>query len=540
MLPPIDDSDEGGYIEEALWISDHGGVPGFVAACFRGEYPYCQRHPLVAILVSPVSGRSLNCVRPMRFVKVAVSAVALGSMVALLWGMSRPAVALLLSSLLAVSINWYAKARVVTAEPLIYPAFFLAWALIAGKAQWRHRWFWAGLMWGLAYLAKGTAMLLVFTLPVAWCLHIGLRMYRDKGWPRISAWRHGLRNAVAPFALGALIMAGPLLVRNAARFGNPLSNLAQRCMWLDSWTEHIRLYEDPTAEKPSFFRYLRTHSASDAAKRVAFGVAKQTPRLFGGLSADKGFGRIPRALTLAISVALIGVGILAAVWEIRAWPGAYTVSLTLVGFCLFSWYAYITYASRFMATFAPILGYCALSGWAPGGRLARQWARMEKWLAAGVAGGVIALLCARAAWSDLRAPRGPVPTSREFAYLHDWFEGHRGQGRGSCFLTPYLAPRYSMGWLRSPDALTCYNLPSLKSFEELAKYMAARNARYLIVERDSLRERLAALSDYFEITAENALRVRAAPPGWRVVERDPYGKLDFVILEREGETPRGK
>jgi len=92
-----------------------------------------------------------------------------------------------------------------------------------------------------------------------------------------------------------------------------------------------------------------------------------------------------------------------------------------------------------------------------------------------------------------------------------------------------------MGWLLSEHKLVRYNVPAVGSFEELRRYMAARAAKYFIVERDSLRERLPLLSEYFEIAPDNNLVVRNVPPGWRIAERDPYGGLDFVILERVAE-----
>ena len=535
-LPPIDDSDEGGYFEEALWIAENGGIAGFVGACFRGEYSFYQRHPLAGILAYPVAGRSLERVRPMRFVKVLASAVALGGTIVLLWRMTGPGAALFLSALLAVSINWYAKARVVCAEPLVYAPFFAAWALMAGKLRWRRRWFWAGVFWGLAYLAKGTAMLLLFALPPAWCLAALIRYWRRRELPRIGAWRDTAFRRILPFALGAFLLAGPLLVRNAIRFGNPLSNLAQRCMWLDSWTEHIQLYEDPSAEKPSLSRYLETHSTSDMVGRMAFGIRKQAPRLLGGLSADGGFGRVARIATLILSCGLMLGGLVAATATIRSWSGAYTVALLAAGSCLFSWYAYISYASRFMASFAPILGLYAMVA---GTILIRRRTRSRRAVRmAGIAAAclAIALLAGRARWTGLTLPRGPVPATPEFAYLYNWFKGH-GDMEGTCFLTPYLAPRYSMAWLVKLDGPKCFNLPPLDSFEELQHYMAQRRARYLIVERDSLRERLDLLGDYFGITPENALTVRKTPSGWRIIERDPHGALDFVILERVPDAP---
>src|SRR5208282_1439858 len=112
----------------------------------------------------------------------------------------------------------------------IYAAFFAAWALIAGKLKPRGRWFLAGAALGLAYLAKGTAMLILFAFPVAWIAWGALewrRRRREKRQPqkgeiaiedkgpaaapavfRVSALSR-LRS-VLPFLAGLLLLGGPL------------------------------------------------------------------------------------------------------------------------------------------------------------------------------------------------------------------------------------------------------------------------------------------------------------------------------------------
>jgi hypothetical protein len=284
MLPPMDDSDEPAYFDEACWIAEHGGPIGFVRECLQGNYPYSGRHPLIPVLASPWARRSLDAVRPMRAVHVAVSVASLAAVFALACRMAGPEAALFLTALLSLSINWYAKSRVLTAEPVIYAAFFAAWALIAGKVKPRWRWFLAGAMVGLAYLAKGTAMLILFAFPVAWAAW-GIAEWRRRRGGLASAircaWRPILLKSALPFLAGALLLAGPLLARNAVRFGNPLSNFNDKVIWLDSWTEHVLLSQDDLKETPSLGRYLRAHSLKEIAGRVAFGIENQTPRFLG-------------------------------------------------------------------------------------------------------------------------------------------------------------------------------------------------------------------------------------------------------------------
>jgi len=527
---PTEDSDEPGYMDEACWIAEHGGVPGFARACVKGEYPFYQRHPLVNVIASPWAGRSLDRLRPARAAKAAASVAALAMIMAGVWRMAGPAAGVGLAALVAVSNNWFAKGPILTAEPVVYGPFFLMWAFMAGKLKPRGRWFWAGAMWGLAYMTKGTALAALAALPVAWAAWALVRRRSADAAPLRKSWRP-LAIAAAGFVAGAVVCAWPLLARNAVRFGNPLSNLASDVMWLDSWAEHVPLYEDPDAPRPTPWSYLRTHSAAQIARRAVFGLRMQTPRLLGGVASDPAFGRPVWAATLALSAALVVLGLAAAARERASWAGVFTLCLTGVGFALFVWYAYISYASRFVATFAPILAACAVADRPKLARLPRIPQAWRTRAAAAAACAAVALMALHTRWDHVGLPRGPVPTTPEFRFLLDWHRDKVVAERAVCFQTPYLAPRFAMEWLLDPKDMI-FQVPLLDSFDRLQRYMDARRAKYLVVERDSLRERLELLSEYFEITPDNALRVKAVPPGWAVATIDPYLPLDFVILER--------
>jgi hypothetical protein len=535
MLPPIDDSDEPGYFNEACWIAEHGGPVGFAGACLRGSYPFDARHPLVQVLASPWAHRSLEAVRPMRAVHVALSVAALAGVFLLGRRIAGPHAALFLTALLALTVNWYAKSRVLTAEPVIYALFFAAWALTAGAVTPRWRWFMAGLMVGLAYLAKGTAMLILFAFPVAWAAWGLMEWRRRRAEPETvrRAWRPMLLKSALPFLAGFLLLGGLLLARNTVRYGNPLSNINDRLIWLDSWTDHVLLFQDDLKDAPSLGGYLRTHSAKQIDSRVAYGLQKETPRFLGGLAADQEFGRAVFGLTLVASVAIMLAGVWRVIRARASWTGVYTLSLLAVGFGLFTWHAQITFASRFMATFAPIFGIYAFAA-GPGWFLNRpKIATLTRWSSLAIAVLAIVLLAGRTGWSDLTLPRGPVPMTPQYRWLLDWHEREVAHAGHACFQTPYLAPRYTFGWLLS-DASKVYALPAAKSFEEVQRYMDSKGAKYLVVERDSLKERMNLFRDCFDYDAAGELRLLRAPPGWALEIRDPYAPAQFFIFKRVG------
>ena len=115
--------------------------------------------------------------------------------------------------MIAMSCNWLGKAGVFTIDPMVYALIFLAWLPIAGLWRPKGRWLWAGAAFGLAWMAKGTALLLVAGLigAVAWRLAFGrdrLRLLRSARF-----WMAGVL-----FAAGMAVTAAPLLVQTTLVF----------------------------------------------------------------------------------------------------------------------------------------------------------------------------------------------------------------------------------------------------------------------------------------------------------------------------------
>jgi len=180
-LPPGDYGDEGAYLQHACWLAEHGGPHAFLTTCATGEFPAVYFHPLAMVAASSVAERSLSALLPMRMTKITLAIAAAILTFVLAWRILGPHGALAIVALLLLSRNWFMKAAVVTSEPVTYALIFWAWALVAGLLRPRWRWFWAGAAFGLAFLSKGTALILLFALPPAWLLLlISSRVWRRR------------------------------------------------------------------------------------------------------------------------------------------------------------------------------------------------------------------------------------------------------------------------------------------------------------------------------------------------------------------------
>lgn len=532
-LPPVDDSDEAAYFDEACWIAEHGGAVAFPGHCLRGEYPYDNRHPLTAWAVSPWAARSLAAVRPMRAAKVAVAVCALVLTLFACRGIMPPLPSVAVTALLAVSQNWFMKSRVVCVEPMIYALIFTSWALVSGLWRPPARWFWAGAAVGAAYLAKGTANILVLALLLALAVHWLIeRIGTTSAEPaprRVPDWR-----PAALFLAGFILCAGLLLARNTVRYGAPFHNRNAALMWADDdgaqhWTAEQR------ARNPLTLRaYLQRHSLGDVAERMGGGIVKQAPRFLGALGVDASCGALLRGATLALSACIILLGLVHAGQRWRSWEGVFTLALVGSGFLLFAWHSPITSASRFAATLAPPCLALAFMTTPP---LPARWVEcLRRWRTPAMLLIVLlamGILIGRTPWRQIGRPAGAPPTTPEYRFLLAWLERHCVAEGKACYQTPFLAPRYPLHWLLPPSA-PLVDVPPFRDFAELQRQMDADGARYLIVERDSMRDRWPVFSAFFDATPDGGLVLRRLPAGWHVGESDPYPPCDFIILERDG------
>ena len=263
---PDDTGDESEYLSESASIAEHGGIAGYLRLCFQGKYPPTDTFPLLAVAASPFASRDLAFIRPARLFKSALTALALIGIFIIAARLNSWERGAWVVAMIALSRNWLGKAGVFTIDPVIYALIFLAWLLIAGLWRPKGRWFWAGAAFGLAWMAKGTALLLLAGLigAAAWRLAFG----RD----RIRLLRSGRTWAAgALFAAGLAVGTAPMLLQ-AAR-GSPAESVSGRYilgqMWMDNWSQRMELGPDRAAQ--GIRGYFRTHGLTGAAMRLVRG-----------------------------------------------------------------------------------------------------------------------------------------------------------------------------------------------------------------------------------------------------------------------------
>jgi hypothetical protein len=530
---PDDTGDESLYLGEAAWIAEHGGVAGYLRLSFSGQYPASGAGPLLAALAAPFATRDLAFIRPARLFKAVLTVLCLAGLFVLagrLGGWERGA---WLVAALALSHNWLNKAAVFTIDPIIYALVFLTWLLIAGVWRPRGRWLWAGAAFGLAYLAKGTSLVLIAGLmaAVAWRLVFGV-----EGLALLRAARFWKAGAL--FLAGAAVVAAPLLVQGtlASRDALIVTRWLPAGLWLDSWDQHLEVDKD--AVERGFAAYAERHGPLDALRRVAWGAWMQAPRFAGMFAIDKTAPRPLFGVSLLWSVLLFALACRGIARE-GGWARVYTIALLAAGFLLFAWFSAITYSSRFAATFGPVAAWYAAGEIA---ELRRRWAarRAEGGVApvpervGALPHVVIGLLIVALAISNgarLPAnPARPLPLRPDYAQLMTWYDRHVVAADKACVHTLKFSWRFRFFWLLGPAR--SYNVPPFRDYAAFMHYVDGWSADYLIVERKAPGMRAAVFGPYLADDERAGLVEKAPLPGWERVLSGGEGLVEYIIYRR--------
>jgi hypothetical protein len=227
--------DDVGFLDLANQAKEIGGPVGLLKALYAGTWTEDNRNPLYVGVLSLVAGRDHGFHTRGRILTIALGVLALLAW----WRLARKHLgakpALILAAFLAVSECFIDYSARESTEPLLLLLWALAIGAILDGIEDPRRWALAGAYAGLAQLAKGSGIFLVFCFGVSLLLWRGWRALRDP-W----AWAMGV---------AFLVFASPLLVRNARVYGSPLHHWNNRFVWIDRLPDYAEIYAPGALDK---------------------------------------------------------------------------------------------------------------------------------------------------------------------------------------------------------------------------------------------------------------------------------------------------
>jgi hypothetical protein len=210
-------------------------------------------HPLLPALVSPFAEKDLVYFAKAKLVNVAIGAVTFWVIAWVGLRLVGPIPTFL--ALIAIAPGLSNKSAEFTAEPLLlmWVTLTFYWLVRGFERPWC--WALAGAAAGLAYLTKGSALLLAMAYAA-----VVLR-----GAPKLV-----LTPRVLLFPVAFVLVSSPLLIYNWKVFGSPFFNYnTAHVIWLDYTEEQMIMFDKGP---PTMSSYLATHSLEDIFRRFLKGL----------------------------------------------------------------------------------------------------------------------------------------------------------------------------------------------------------------------------------------------------------------------------
>ena len=528
QISPFDTS---AYLEQAREIQRIGGPFGWLIRSYQGRYAQANQMPLYVLILSQLR---FGSIRVLGWAKLLTLLIGLGGIVLTfsvaqrLFGLP---VAILSSSGVATRGCYMGYTTIVACESLLAIWILLAWASMAQHLRSGKRAAMMGLFVALAYMTKGTGLLL---LPVALSV-IFVRTVvktarsrsarrdcpaetqdrrkvtgrRDRRMVVEALRRFALSRNLYAFLGVFVLTASPVIVRNLRRYGTPFYNVNEAVVWMDTWDQYFS--RDPEIRHPTMRSYLATHSTWQIADRLASGLVLQFTYLLVAV------GWIVLILMLA--------AFSRRKWRPIVWPG---FAIGAIFFVFFSWYP--VKDVRFVVPLIPIVVILAAAGF---DSIMRFIAGERRWLPRAAALALALLLITRPALAVLstsRIFRDPIQTYQPppaYFEVLDWLRENVGAN------TTWMhgpTHSYAYPWVQRLSGRPL-PIPWVQGMDDLQADLRDRDVRFLLLDASTLRQRQRAFQGYLELAGEHGLRVQQLPAGWRLVAANKENPPTIMIFE---------
>ncbi|QDU48406.1 glycosyltransferase family 39 protein [Gimesia panareensis] len=365
--PLPEGNDQAAFLTQARTVQEAGGAAGLLQQLFAGEYTEANQHPLYVAILSYFPDYEAG--------KRFSAMCGLAALLLFSFGIARlygNVVGGLTGLLLAVNAAWCRLTGQVVCEGLLLLFVAGLWLVVlripddrTSETRSRFLWIGAGLLLGLAWLTKGTALVLLLgvllwrvSYAIDWRRCIPVRFKTESAQTETESGTISWKQALLSLALvigSFIVIASPLLVRNARVYGSPTFNANSYLLFEDEFTEPHALIEQRGSIGSAARHYWQTHTITQMVKREVKGLAWQIfifLRGLGPLPFNEGrlfFGLLMFPFLLAGLLAETGPARrLYLIWMLLFWLA-------------FAWYLPIAAGERFlMPLLLPTLGFVSL------------------------------------------------------------------------------------------------------------------------------------------------------------------------------------
>ncbi len=522
------------FLQLALFLRDHGGILDFVNMCLNGTYMANVQKPLYPLLLSTFATRDLVFFPEARLLSLLMAT----STLLLTWHATRrmygDTVALLAAALLSLNATFLEIASHVQCESTLM--FFLMASLFSMMHGLKEERYWtaAGGLGGLAYLSKGTGLLLLPVFAAGTWLALGA-----------AAFKRGL---FWWFFIAFLLTTSPLIVRNILIYGNPVhESMNAHAVWMDRWEDVslpeyqvLKSYPEVVWEGtdlPTMSSYLASHSAAEIFHRMVWGIAAEFNLLQRSVEPILVGPQLNKFLLLLCAIGLF--------YERRTPRLRYVLVLIPAFFFPLSFSNQSVPAIRFIAVLTPVLCLYAAVGCT---RLINELSALvpthlslpplDRWIPIAT-GFCFFTVGSYALWTQqVYWPERPVPLSDGAEEFSRWVQTHVQPKDLIALRTdmPFWAYSWHVG-LRGKITVwnqyhSSFKNSSVDRFNQMLMNPRANSRRFLVVHKDDLRH-MAFLNRYLVYTDTDGLLVVRPIAGWTPIYRHSQRPAAFLIYQVE-------
>lgn len=497
--------DTGPYLKESLYFKENGGPLNALSLLLSGRYRQANQHPLYLLLLSLIASRDISFFPKAKLLTLAIGVVAFIFTFLTARKLFGEMVGMLSAILLLFNQLFMSYTTIVASESLLALFFILSWLFIAKGFENNKYFTYAGVFSGLAYLAKGSGLLLVPSFGLSSLLVYRLKVLKNKYF-----WSYFLFFFLSSF---------PLIVRNIVVYRNPFYNINNYVMWFDYYEQFFipGIWQNP----PTLLTYLQSHSLTSIYGRLIYGIRGEAQLFISSLNT---YSVVPLHEITGIVIMLLFI---AGLYYLRN-RGLKTFSLiiTLTFFILFSWYYYVVPNTRFLVPLIPMISVIASLSLSNLIQLSpRKLVTVLPYL-------LIVALVFTAGFVLYSQPIQNPFTNIEFADgyfdLLNWMEANIKEG-DVYILGP--TDSYNFEWHSSLEGRRI-NFPLFYSYEEWEKFSKDNNVVYVILEKEILERRQDILGNYFSYEPEKGLVMLKEMKGWRIAFKDQREPTSFLVLRR--------
>jgi hypothetical protein len=458
-------------------------------------------HPLLPAFIAPFAEKNLIYFAKAKLVNIAIGAFAY-------WGIAWVGLRLVgpvptFLTLVAISPGLSNKSAELTAEPLLLLLVVLTFYGLLRGFERPIFWIMAGISAGLAYLTKGSGLLLLMVY--------GLTIFRRA--PKLvltpSFW-------LFPLTFG--VVAAPLLIYNWQVFGSPIFNYnTAHVIWLDYTEEQMIMFD---TRPPTMWTYFATHSFGDVLQRLCK-----------GLVIVRGVEWVWPFLLLFVFIPKQWFAYFQASPEKQPMINVAT-ALVLTFYLPFSWSAVVQRGIRYLLPIFPIMFflladiiifYVVL--------VARRWwspTTQERLTLLATRGLLLALSSVwlvQLAYGDFQAPLAIDFEDEATADIYRLLDTPTFAGRRVLF-----GPSHELtgSWLFRHHVEFSLIPPGLPSAAFVA-WLEQTGVDYILANAQMIKRRQHSVGEFLTYSPSEGVQVRRLEPAWEVIYRGP-APTKFVLI----------